>query len=107
MLEGSDPETLSRSVKKLYVCLQSQNTRMPVGRAQMRGRLYNSLLLYGSRTSNSLQGEICDIDGTCVDAGGDELFKLTTKDGKLTVETEKVYSLLTRSCSHAEPMLSE
>ena len=37
-----------------------------------------------------LQGEICDIDGTCVDAGGDELFKLTTKEGKLTVETEKV-----------------
>lgn len=36
------------------------------------------------------QGEICDIDGTCVDAGGDELFKLTTKEGKLTVETEKV-----------------
>ena len=37
-----------------------------------------------------LQGEICDIDGTCVDAGGDELFKLTTKEGKLAVETEKV-----------------
>lgn len=36
-----------------------------------------------------LQGEICDVDGTCVDAGGDELFKLTTKGGKLTVETEK------------------
>ena len=29
------------------------------------------------------QGEICDIDGRCVDAAEDELFKLTTKGGKL------------------------
>ncbi len=36
------------------------------------------------------QGEICDIEGRCVDAGDDELFKLTTKEGKLTLEREKV-----------------
>ena len=29
------------------------------------------------------QGEICDIEGRCVDASEDELFKLTTKGGKL------------------------
>ena len=46
------------------------------------------------RDACRVQGEICDIDGTCVDAGGDELFKLTTKEGKLTVETEKVSLLL-------------
>ena len=36
------------------------------------------------------QGEICDIEGRCVDAAEDELFKLTTKGGKLVVETERV-----------------
>lgn len=37
-----------------------------------------------------MQGEICDIDGNCVDAAEDELFKLTTKEGKISVEREKV-----------------
>ncbi len=37
------------------------------------------------------KGEICDVDGNCVDAAEDEIFKLTTVDGKLAVETEKVY----------------
>lgn len=36
------------------------------------------------------KGEICDVDGNCVDAAEDEIFKLTTIDGKLAVETEKV-----------------
>jgi hypothetical protein len=36
------------------------------------------------------QGEICDIEGRCVDAAEDELFTLTTKEGKLTLEREKV-----------------
>ena len=35
-------------------------------------------------------GELCDVDGNCVDAAQDELFKLTTVDGKLAVEREKV-----------------
>lgn len=35
-------------------------------------------------------GEICNVDGTCVDAAEDELFKLTTVGGKLAVEVEKV-----------------
>ena len=39
---------------------------------------------------NTLQGEICDIDGTCVDAADDEIFKLTTKEGSLSMEREKV-----------------
>lgn len=35
-------------------------------------------------------GEICDVDGNCVDAAEDEIFKLTTVGGKLVVESEKV-----------------
>lgn len=38
----------------------------------------------------NVQGEICDIQGNCVDAAEDELFKLTTKEGKLTLERERV-----------------
>ncbi|GAA0183779.1 hypothetical protein Leryth_022434 [Lithospermum erythrorhizon] len=38
----------------------------------------------------SPKGEICDINGTCVDAAEDELFRLTTKEGKLTVERDVV-----------------
>ncbi|CAA7409084.1 unnamed protein product [Spirodela intermedia] len=38
----------------------------------------------------SPKGEICDINGNCVDAAEDELFRLTTKEGKLTVERETV-----------------
>lgn len=40
----------------------------------------------------SPKGEICDINGVCVDAAEDELFRLTTKEGKLTVEREAVRS---------------
>eukprot|EP00887_Chlorella_sp_A99_P001773 scaffold19.g1773.t1 len=35
-------------------------------------------------------GTICDIEGNCVDAAEDEVFKLTTVEGKLVVESEKV-----------------
>ncbi|KAG1368341.1 ATP synthase gamma chain 1, chloroplastic [Cocos nucifera] len=38
----------------------------------------------------SPRGEICDINGVCVDAADDELFRLTTKEGKLTVERETI-----------------
>ncbi|KAL8112841.1 ATP synthase gamma chain, chloroplastic [Apium graveolens] len=38
----------------------------------------------------SPKGEICDINGTCVDAADDEFFRLTTKEGKLTVERDVV-----------------
>ncbi|URD95520.1 ATP synthase gamma chain [Musa troglodytarum] len=38
----------------------------------------------------SPKGEICDVNGVCVDAAEDELFRLTTKEGKLTVERETV-----------------
>lgn len=34
------------------------------------------------------QGEICDVDGNCVDAAEDEIFKLTTREGQLVVERE-------------------
>jgi F-type H+-transporting ATPase subunit gamma len=35
-------------------------------------------------------GELCDLEGNCVDAAEDEIFKLTTQDGQLRVEREKV-----------------
>ena len=35
-------------------------------------------------------GLTCDIDGNCVDAAEDEIFKLTTREGQLVVEAEKV-----------------
>lgn len=38
----------------------------------------------------SPRGEVCDINGNCVDAAEDELFRLTTREGKLTVEREVV-----------------
>ncbi|KAJ9527481.1 hypothetical protein QJQ45_025803 [Haematococcus lacustris] len=34
-------------------------------------------------------GELCNIDGTCVDAADDEIFKLTTRGGQFVVEREK------------------
>jgi F-type H+-transporting ATPase subunit gamma len=37
-----------------------------------------------------LQGEVCDIDGKCVDAAEDEMFRLTTKEGKFSLEREVV-----------------
>ncbi|CAM6105822.1 unnamed protein product [Calypogeia fissa] len=36
----------------------------------------------------SPQGEVCDVNGQCVDAAEDELFRLSTKEGKFTVERE-------------------
>ncbi|GLT67357.1 hypothetical protein SLA2020_396720 [Shorea laevis] len=38
----------------------------------------------------SMKGEIRDMNGNCVDAVEDELFRLTTKEGKLTVERDRV-----------------
>lgn len=35
-------------------------------------------------------GEVCDIRGVCVDAAEDELFRLTTKEGRFSVEREAV-----------------
>jgi len=35
-------------------------------------------------------GEVCDVDGNCVDAAEDEVFKLTTREGQLVVESERV-----------------
>jgi len=34
-------------------------------------------------------GELCGVDGRCVDATDDEIFKLTTRGGKFVVEREK------------------
>ena len=35
-------------------------------------------------------GEVCDINGVCVDAAEDEVFRLTTKEGKFSVERETI-----------------
>jgi len=34
----------------------------------------------------SPEGELCDTDGNCIDAADDEVFKLTTSEGKFSVE---------------------
>jgi F-type H+-transporting ATPase subunit gamma len=36
------------------------------------------------------EGVICDIDDVCVDAAADEFLSLTTEEGKLAVEREKL-----------------
>lgn len=36
------------------------------------------------------EGEVCDINGNCVDAANDEVFRLTSKEGKFAVEREVV-----------------
>lgn len=38
----------------------------------------------------SMKGESCDVKGECVDAIEDEMFRLTSKDGKLAVERTKL-----------------
>ena len=38
----------------------------------------------------SPQGEVCDVNGKCVDAADDEMFRLTTKEGKFSLERETV-----------------
>jgi len=35
-------------------------------------------------------GELCDINGNCVDFAEDEVFRLTTLDGKMSVKREKI-----------------
>lgn len=40
----------------------------------------------------SAKGEVLDGNGNCVDANEDEFFRLTTKEGKLAVERDKVTS---------------
>ncbi|KAI4388367.1 hypothetical protein MLD38_000701 [Melastoma candidum] len=37
----------------------------------------------------SSKGEVLDMNGNCVDADGDEFFRLTSKDGKLAVERQR------------------
>mmetsp|Transcript_28227 Transcript_28227/g.47326 ORF Transcript_28227/g.47326 Transcript_28227/m.47326 type:complete len:377 (-) Transcript_28227:265-1395(-) len=36
------------------------------------------------------EGQVCNVDGTCVDAANDEVFKLTTKDGQFVVERDAI-----------------
>lgn len=38
----------------------------------------------------SPKGTVCDVNGNCVDAMEDEFFRLTTKEGKLVVERDRV-----------------
>merc|ERR1712146_778197 len=35
-------------------------------------------------------GELCDINGKCVDFAEDEVFRLTTDKGKMTLQREKI-----------------
>jgi len=38
----------------------------------------------------SRSGELCDINGNCVDFAEDEVFRLTTMDGKISVSRDKI-----------------
>ena len=38
----------------------------------------------------SKEGEVCDVNGNCVDAANDEVFKLTSEDGEFAVKREAV-----------------
>jgi len=38
----------------------------------------------------SKEGEVCDVNGKCVDAANDEIFKLTSEDGEFAVKREAV-----------------
>merc|ERR1711865_823041 len=38
----------------------------------------------------SRSGELCDINGKCVDFAEDEVFRLTTADGKMSVTRDKI-----------------
>lgn len=47
-------------------------------------------LLYTRFVSLIKSGEVCDVSGNCVEAAEDEMFRLTTKEGKFSVERETV-----------------
>lgn len=47
----------------------------------------------------SAKGVVSDVNGKCVDANEDELFRLTTKEGKLAVERETVRTKKEEVCS--------
>lgn len=51
------------------------------------------------------EGEICDIDGNCIDAENDELFKLTSSGGDFSVERES--TKLTESGDLGEMLIFE
>ncbi|OAY28493.1 ATP synthase gamma chain, chloroplastic [Manihot esculenta] len=38
----------------------------------------------------SRRGEVCDMNGNCIDAADDEFFRLTSKEGKLAIDRESV-----------------
>jgi F-type H+-transporting ATPase subunit gamma len=33
----------------------------------------------------AVEGQVCDVNGNCIDAANDEIFKLTSKDGAFAV----------------------
>ena len=50
--------------------------------------LINSVPTVQTMLPMTPMGELCDVDGKCVDATDDEVFKLTTQGGNLTLERE-------------------
>lgn len=53
----------------------------------------------------SMKGKVFDVNGRSVDALDDELFRLTTKEGKLALERENVEGLEDRGASSASPLM--
>merc|ERR1712046_231882 len=54
------------------------------------GSLINSEPIIQTLLPMSRSGELCDINGKCVDFAEDEVFRLTTVDGKMTVTRDKI-----------------
>jgi len=52
--------------------------------------LINSVPTIQTLLPLTTEGQVCDVNGNCVDAANDEVFKLTTKDGQFAVERDAV-----------------
>jgi len=52
-------------------------------------------------------GEMCDINGACVDFAEDEIFRLTSKDGKMAVERDSIGSATADSASFDSGLIFE
>eukprot|EP00894_Picocystis_sp_ML_P003677 jgi/Pico_ML_1/54194/g4605.t1 len=67
----------------LQVCASMKELRDRIDSVKNTQKITDAMKLVAAA-----KGEICDMDGNCVDAAEDEIFKLTTKEGKFVVERE-------------------
>ena len=74
--------------------LFSSFTTLGVDKVEMIYTKFKSLIASDAIVQTLLpmskEGEVCDVDGNCLDPLEDELFNLTSKDGEFAVSREKV-----------------